>query len=263
MASIYKNVIFDLYGTLIRIHTDLDDLSAWEHLAYHFADYGSDYNPEELKKAYYRLMKEENRKLSLKNGSEWPEFSVEDVFRRLLREAPGKHRAALLPEMDEETLVKDLAQMRRTLMMKEFKLYRGTIRLLDRLHEEGKGVYLLSNAQRIFTVPELERTGLQPLFDDIYISSDFGFRKPDPRFIAHMMAKHGMDPLETVFIGNDPATDVPTAASADVDCIFINSYKKTAAERRAAWKAVHERYPDYDLKRIVTVKSLEAAGKLL
>ena len=263
MASKYKNVIFDLYGTLIRIYTDLNDPSAWENLAYHYAAYGADYKPEELKEAYYRIMKEENRKLSLKNGSEWPEFNAEDVFRRLLHEAPKKHEAALLPEMEEKTLVKDLAQMRRTLMMKEFKLYRGTIQLLRRLHEEGKGVYLLSNAQRIYTVPELERTGLKPLFDDIYISSDFGFRKPDPRFIAHMMAKHGMDPLETVFIGNDPATDVPTAVSAGVDCIFINSYKKTPAERKAAWKAVHERYPDYDLQRIVTVKTLSAAGKLL
>ena len=101
------------------------------------------------------------------------------------------------------------------------------------------------------------------MFDDIYISSDFGFRKPDPRFIAHMMQKHGMEPAKTVFIGNDPRTDVPTAASAGVDCIFINSYKKTAAERKATWKAVAERYSDYDLQRIVTVRSLEAAGKLL
>ena len=263
MAGKYENVIFDLYGTLIRIFTDLGDPNVWPHLAYHLSGYGADYTPEALEKAYYRLLQDENRKLSEQNGSEWPEFSVENVFRRLLREAPRKHEARLLTELEEETLVKDLAQMRRTLIMKEFRLYRGTLPLLRRLHEEGKGVYLLSNAQRVYTVPELERTGLWPMFDDIYISSEFGFRKPDPRFIAHMMEKHGMDPAKTVFVGNDPRTDVPTAASAGVDCIFINSYKKTAAERRAAWKANRERYPDYDLRRIVTVKNLTAAGKLL
>ncbi|MBR3436708.1 MAG: HAD family hydrolase [Lachnospiraceae bacterium] len=263
MASTYKNVIFDLYGTLIRIHTDYQDTDVWTHMAYHLSTYGADYTPVVLKNSYDLMLRDENRRLSLMNHSEWPEFSVENVFRRLLREAYKNHKARILDEMDEMTLAKDLAQMRRTLIMKEFRLYRGTLQLLTRLREEGKGVYLLSNAQRIYLVPELERTGLWPLFDDIYISSDFGFRKPDPRFIAHLMKKHGMDPGETVFVGNDPTTDIPTAASAGVDCIFINSYHKTREERKAARKAVKERYPEYDLRKIRTVQSLSAAGKWL
>ena len=70
MASTYKHVIFDLYGTLIRIYTDFHDPAVWVHLSYQFAAYGADYTPKALEEAYNRLLKDENRRLALKNGSE-------------------------------------------------------------------------------------------------------------------------------------------------------------------------------------------------
>ena len=262
MAGKYQNVIFDLYGTLIRIWTDLDSEELWKRLAYHLAAYGADYTPKAVKKAYYRFLQDENRKLAAKHQTEWPEFQVEKVFERMVKEAPKKHDAKLYGP-DEETMFRDLAQIRRTLTMKDFRLYRGALQLIDRLHAEGKKVYLLSNAQAVFTIPELERTKLDGRFDGVYLSSDFGYRKPEPRFMRGMLEEFGLDPEETVFIGNDYRSDVPSAAAGNVDCIFINSYKKSAAERKAARKALSERYPEYDLGRITEVRSLMAAGKLL
>ncbi|MBQ7602348.1 MAG: HAD family hydrolase [Lachnospiraceae bacterium] len=262
MPGNYQNVIFDLYGTLIRIRTDLDSMEPWRRLAYHLSAYGAEYTPAGVKKAYYRFMKDENRKLSVKYQTEWPEFQVEKVLERMVKEAPKKHTARLYGP-DEETLYRDLSQIRRTLTMRDFKLYRGALQLIDRLHAEGRKVYLLSNAQAVFTIPELERTDLYTRFDGIYISSDFGYRKPDPRFMKGMLEEYGMKAEETVFIGNDYRSDVPSAAAGNVDCIYINSYKRSVSERKAAREAIHERYPDYDLRRITEVRSLLAAGKLL
>ena len=262
MGKAYQNVIFDLYGTLIRIRTDLDSEEIWSRLAYHLSAYGAEYTPAGVKKAYYRLMEDENRKLAKLHHTEWPEFQMEKVFERMVKEAPKKHEARLLGP-DEETMFRDLAQVLRTLTMKDFRLYRGALPLIDRLHAEGKNVFLLSNAQKVFTIPELERTGLIGRFDGIYISSDFGYRKPDPRFMRGMLEEFGLDPGETVFVGNDYRSDVPSAAAGNVDCIFINSYHRSAAERKAARKAIQEKYPEYDLKKITEVKSLTAAGKLL
>jgi len=258
----YQNVIFDLYGTLIRIHTDLDSQEPWAHLAYHLSAYGAEYTPVGVKKAYFRLLEDENRKLAKIHRTEWPEFRVEKVFERMVKEAPKKHEARLYGP-DEETMFRDLAQIRRTLTMKAFRLYPGALQLIDRLHAEGKKVFLLSNAQAVYAIPELERTKLIDRFDGMYLSSDLGYRKPDARFMRGMLEEFGLDPEETVFIGNDYRTDVPSAAAGGVDCIYINSYRRSAAERRAARKAIHEQYPGYDLGRIMEVKSLLAAGRLL
>ncbi|WP_419093714.1 HAD family hydrolase [Waltera sp.] len=60
--------------------------------------------------------------------------------------------------------------------------YPATIGTLQQLHAKGCGLYLLSNAQRIFTEYELRSLGLWDLFDGILISSDEGCCKPDPAF---------------------------------------------------------------------------------
>ena len=62
------------------------------------------------------------------------------------------------------------------------RLYPEAKELLLDLRERGISVYLLSNAQRLFTEPELKMLGIYELFDKICISSDVGFCKPSHRF---------------------------------------------------------------------------------
>ena len=47
-----QSCIFDLYGTLVDIHTDEGNPEVWKKLALFFSYYGADYEPEELKEAY-------------------------------------------------------------------------------------------------------------------------------------------------------------------------------------------------------------------
>ena len=44
----YDNYVFDLYGTLVDIHTEEDFPNLWEKLALFFGYYGAVYEPEEL-----------------------------------------------------------------------------------------------------------------------------------------------------------------------------------------------------------------------
>ncbi|MFR8428478.1 MAG: hypothetical protein ACLVCH_13905 [Roseburia inulinivorans] len=48
----YENYIFDLYGTLVDIHTDEEKTELWEKLAQFYGYYGAVYTAEELKNAY-------------------------------------------------------------------------------------------------------------------------------------------------------------------------------------------------------------------
>ena len=46
----YDNYVFDLYGTLVDIHTEEDFPKLWEKLALFFGYYGAIYKPKELQK---------------------------------------------------------------------------------------------------------------------------------------------------------------------------------------------------------------------
>ena len=54
----YENYIFDLYGTLVDIHTEEDRPEAWAALARFYSYYGADYAPRELQQAFRRMTAE-------------------------------------------------------------------------------------------------------------------------------------------------------------------------------------------------------------
>ena len=51
----YTDLIFDLYGTLVDIHTD-EDAAVWEKTALYFGYYGANYTAVELKNAFSKAM---------------------------------------------------------------------------------------------------------------------------------------------------------------------------------------------------------------
>ena len=48
----YENYVFDLYGTLVDIHTEEDLDLVWEKLSLFYGYYDAHYTPEELKQEY-------------------------------------------------------------------------------------------------------------------------------------------------------------------------------------------------------------------
>lgn len=53
----YDNIIFDLYGTLIDIHTDEEDIAVWKHMCEFYAQHGVKYNPAGLRSRYKRQIR--------------------------------------------------------------------------------------------------------------------------------------------------------------------------------------------------------------
>ena len=62
-----KNYIFDLYGTLVDIHTDEGKEELWEKLALFYGYYNARYEAKELEKRFRELIsnKEQSRKEEL------------------------------------------------------------------------------------------------------------------------------------------------------------------------------------------------------
>ncbi len=217
----YEAYAFDLYGTLVDIHTEEDDPILWKKLALFYGYYDALYEPEELKEAYGELVK--GKELALKSELEEneryaheasPEIEITEVFAELYR------RKGV--EADEKLAV-HTGQFFRVLSTEYVRVYPNTGRMLESLKKAGKKVYLLSNAQRIFTEYEMHVLDIAKYFDGILISSDYKTRKPDPRFFDAMIEKYQLDPKTTLFIGNDSKTDIAGAQNKGLDTFYVNS----------------------------------------
>ncbi len=210
----YKNYIFDLYGTLIDINTDewCDDL--WKKMAILYGYKGAKYTYKELNSEYDRLVELEKKAVKKK----FPHYTVidikiEKVFRKLFTQKGVRVTKAQ---------VAFVAEAFRCYSTKYIKLYDGVIDLLDTLKAKGKKIYLLSNAQRYFTENELNMLGLTPYFDGICISSDEECSKPDTNYFKILFDRYGLEKSESIMIGNDYITDIGGAADFGVDSLYIH-----------------------------------------
>ena len=224
----YRNYIFDLYATLIDIHTNQKPLPFWRKVSAVMNAYGAVYEPAEMRKKYREVIKEEERALAEACRTEFPEVDIGNVFLRLLLEAPILRKDGIWGDprtWDSETVGRwcsSFAESFRIMSRIRFALYPDTIGTLVRLRNEGKHVYLLSNAQSLFTRPEMEELGLFPYFEDVFISSEHRMRKPEVRFMEELLEKHGLDPKETVMVGNDMKSDIEMAARCGVNAFLVN-----------------------------------------
>lgn len=139
----YTNYIFDLYGTLIDINTDEESTEFWYKLSLFYSFKGALYTAEELKESYITLVKSHLDNLTDTN---YPDFPLENVFSKLYT------NKNIIPS---DELIIDTAHFFRTSSIKYIKLYDNVINLLELLKKKGKKIYLLSNAQRIFTLYEM------------------------------------------------------------------------------------------------------------
>lgn len=209
----YDNYVFDLYGTLVDIHTQEDDDVLWEKLALFYGYYSAIYEPEELKAAYGRLVKGKEKEMKYSHEA-CPEIEITEVFEDLFREKGV--------EPDKELAV-HAGQFFRILSTDYVRVYDGCEDMLKQLKDKGKKVYLLSNAQRIFTKYEMHILDIFKYFDGVLISSDYETKKPDQKFFNILFEKYPMDKDKTLFIGNDSTTDIAGATKAGLDTYYINS----------------------------------------
>lgn len=229
--------IFDLYGTLVDIRTDEEKQELWEKLCWKYHQMGLTSNPKQLKKEYEKQVKNEIR--YLKQDAEYdPEIDLTRVFARLFHGA-----------RPSDPLIWEFGRYFRQLSIEKLQLYPGAREMLLDLHTAGKRVWLLSNAQRVFTEPELQKLGIEDCFDGIYISSDYGCRKPDPRFFTALLKEQKINPEHAIMIGNDGICDIEGARKAGLHTLYLHSETSPEGEDPAA----DYKLPAPDMKRVTRI----------
>lgn len=210
----YQNYLFDLYGTLVDIHTEENVPEVWQRLACFYGYYGARYTPEELQDCYEKIIKRTEGIMKGDSHEMFPELQIEDVFLELFTAKGAKA---------DKTLAIHAGQFFRVLSTDYVKIYEGAEDLLTFLKQQGKSVYLLSNAQRIFTEYEMRALGIYDKFDKIYISSDYHCKKPDIKFYNILLDELQLDRKKTLMIGNDNKCDIEGAKAAGLDTFYIHS----------------------------------------
>ncbi|MDO4326502.1 MAG: HAD family hydrolase [bacterium] len=227
-AKEYQNFVFDLYGTLVDIHTDEEKRLVWEKMCLFYGYHGAVYTADEMRESYVRLVREQERQIRFDiqmdgHGSgrkarcsheAFPEVQLEIIFSELFKEKGVEADAAL---------VLHAGQFFRALSTEYIRLYQGVPEMLQALRRMGKRMYLLTNAQRVFTEYELKFLDIARYFDGILISSDYGVKKPDVRFFECLLNQYHLEPDTCIMIGNDGTSDVAGAKTVGMDTFYLHS----------------------------------------
>ena len=216
----YTDFIFDLYGTLVDTHTE-EGIDTWERTAIYYGFYGAKYTGKELMEAFDLSV--HRREAEAKNAPDHlPDLPCEESFAQLFRDKGVTKNADLLGFQ--------AAQVFRMISMEYLKLYPSVEDALITLREKGCRLWLLSNAQAVFTAYEIKHLGLEKYFDGIYLSSDHGCRKPDVRFFRKLLKDQNLNPETCLMIGNDRRSDIGGGTAAGLDTFFLQTNQTPASQ---------------------------------
>ncbi|HOE70401.1 MAG TPA: HAD-IA family hydrolase [Brevefilum sp.] len=101
----------------------------------------------------------------------------------------------------------------------------GAVETLHTLYDRGYRLFVISNTTSPIETPNLlAKTGLVDLFEGVILSTTFGWRKPHPSLFMSAARQMVIDPVNCVYVGNDPARDLVGARQAGLGgAILINT----------------------------------------
>lgn len=239
----YANYVFDFYGTLVDVRTDENKPALWRFMADWYALHGCLLPPDALRDAFWQTDARERESRRRQSGLDHPEIRIERVFLLLLFEAPSRPCAVPLEgrSVDEwrrrfargpESVLSALqdgpwtfatANAFRLLSREWLRPFPDTVPVLRELLRRGKRIFLLSNAQAVFTRPEIEQTGLAGFFPSPFLSSDFGMMKPQREFLDILLQRENLVPCDTVFVGNEMQSDMAVALRCGLDAVYLDT----------------------------------------
>lgn len=214
ISRLYTHVFFDLYGTLFDIHVDENKPELWEKLQEFLGARGAHYdNVDELKHTYDHALKEATNHAIEAHGIH-AEIDVAAVFDVLY---------STKNMLVDESVVAQTASFFREHSTTYLELYPQAREMLYILRRMGVKPVLVSNAQSLYTLPELYEFNLPKLFDQIYISSDYGIKKPSRDFFDSVLAGCGAERSHVLMVGNELGCDIYGAAQSGLDAAYMHT----------------------------------------
>lgn len=166
----------------------------------------------------------------------WGDYNDEGEGFAKLKEIVSEYRKRSwqegLKELDieDERLAEQLAHQFPKERKKHIYLYDETIDVLKKLKNKYKLLLLTNGSPSLQQLKLSLSPELEPYFDYIVISGDFGKGKPSTEIFNYALSLLEVEKNETVMIGDNPFTDILGAIKAGIDSIWINHHKKELEE---------------------------------
>lgn len=204
-----RAVIFDVYGTLLRVESPPASVEAcWHALLKRYLPKAAGIAPADFSAAASRIIARHHARCKAR-GIQYPEVVWAAVAAEIL---PGF--GDMPPKTQERLLFRMQGVFHRTSLMP------GAGAALHKVARQGCFLGIASNSQP-YTLTELRRAlsaaGLRMgIFDRslCFFSFEHGFSKPDPHVFQILSARllsRGIAPAETLMVGNDAADDLRPA----------------------------------------------------
>lgn len=226
MTDRYAAVLFDVGQTLLRVEPSVGDVYAAEA-----ARYGVRIDPADINRVFYdhwrrgRASFPDNLGRSASEAQEraWWHAAVEAVFRALGRyDDFGGRFEDYFSDLFERFAYPDVWHV--------YEDVRPTFDALDRL---GLRIGAVSNWDHRLSVL-LERLGLAARFEFVVISSQAGWRKPDPRIFREALRRLDLPADRVAYVGDSYEDDVVGARSVGMGAVLVDRHAEQSNAERLA-----------------------------
>lgn len=203
-----KDILFDLDDTI------LDFSSSEKTVLKKTLGYFSLYREDDILERYHEINKEQWQKL------ERGEIDRDEVkvsrYRRLFKEYGIDSVSA-----------EEMTQKYEALLCESSIFTEGAQNLLEELFPKYR-LFIVSNGAKDVQDSRIKNAGIGKYFEDIFISSDIGFDKPDVRFFEKAVEKvDGFKKENAVIVGDSLTSDILGGKNFGIKTVWFNRHAES------------------------------------
>ena len=155
------------------------------------------------------------------NNRLWTDYSLGKIEKDFLRN--GRFELTLkLFDITNADLVASMSDyfVERTPMNKALMPFAE--KLLHHIKPNYK-LYIITNGFKEAQHRKLKSSDIAHFFEDVFISEEVGFHKPNPQIFFHAIEKANAQCENCLMIGDNVETDMQGAIAAGMDCVYLNT----------------------------------------
>lgn len=101
--------------------------------------------------------------------------------------------------------------------------YEFAVPTLEKIRSMGYKIGLITNGNATLQYKKLEMLELTDEFDEIIVSGDTPYEKPDKRIFFMMAEKMGIEPHEMMYVGDHPLNDIEGSRNAGCVSVWVKT----------------------------------------
>lgn len=158
----------------------------------------------------------------------------------------------LFEEMGSEASPEEAAKIYESLLGIGHYFMEGAEELLESLLG-NYGLYLVTNGTAVVQKGRIESAGLKKYFNDIFISEEIGFNKPDKAYFDFCFSQiPEFQKDQAIIIGDSLSSDIQGGKNAGIKTVWFNPFAQANDSDLA---------PDYEIKALQEVMPVLQAEK--